>query len=185
MCDLATVRNRRLIQSLVVGAICASACGTDSAQPTAPTTPIHRALALTMSGALAGPYEVSEQDNDPTVCGGGLFDDPHGLSFVLHGVIRGVTDRDYSVVGLNFAVHRYTKPGTFAVGSFPDGAASQPAVASVAREITARNIVTWVSGSGSVVVDSGAGGGTLDLRLHSANGLADLGVAGTWKCPIT
>jgi hypothetical protein len=148
------------------------------------TTPPHRETQLTMSGAIAGLFQVVEQLGDPAVCAGSLSGDPHGINYILPGQVPGVTSGDYSLIGLNFSVHRYGKSGTFSVGTFPDGTTRAPAVASVVREFSPRNIVSWISGSGSVVVDPGKRSGTLELHLDSVNGLDPLIVAGSWSCPV-
>lgn len=186
MCDvrLASIADTWLLRWLAVGVIAFSACGGDSTSPVPATTPPHRETQLTMSGAIAGPFQLSEQRGDPIICAGSLFGDPHGINYVLSGQVPGVTDGDYSLIGLSFSVHRFGKPGTFSVGTFPDGTTGAPAVASIARELTPQNIVSWISGSGSVVVDAGTRSGTLDLHLNSVNGLDPLNVAGTWSCPV-
>jgi hypothetical protein len=132
-----------------------------------------------MGGALNGSFELISQYS---ACATHLADDPRSVNYVLQGQVEETT-RDYSSLGLNFAVHGYTKPGTFAIGSYPTGSKTSPAIASLTREITPRNIVTWISGSGSLVVDAGARSGTLDLRLNSTSGLGDVTVSGPWVCP--
>jgi hypothetical protein len=136
-------------------------------------------MKIAMAGALTGPFQVLPgRDN---LCGTHLANDPHSINYVLQGHVVGAGD-DIGV-GLNFAVHHYSKPGTFAVGGYPSGSATAPAIASVVREITVRDSKTWTSGSGSLVIDAGAKSGTLDLRLNSTGALAGLNVSGAWVCP--
>jgi len=136
-------------------------------------------MKLSMSGALSGPYQVvAGKDN---LCGGRLADDPQGLNYILWGHVEGAGS-DVGV-GINFAIHRYAKPATFAVGLYPAGSTAAPAIASVTREITPREQLSWISGSGSIVVDAGTRSGTLNLHLNSTTALAELVVSGSWVCP--
>ena len=136
-------------------------------------------MKIVFAGAISGEFLVLPGSGN--LCGTHLANEPHSVNYVLGGHVAGAGD-DLGI-DINFAVHRYTKPGTFAIGAFPAGSAKAPAIASVGREITARDIKGWASGSGSVIVDGGAMSGTLDLRLNSSNGLGELDVSGVWVCP--
>jgi hypothetical protein len=136
-------------------------------------------MKIAMAGALSGPFQVLPgRDN---LCGNRLADDQRSVNYVLWGHVAGAGD-DIGVA-VNFAVHRYSTPGTFAVGAYPAGTATSPGIGSVVREISVRDMKTWISGSGSLVIDAGAKSGTLDLRLSSPAGLGELTVSGTWVCP--
>jgi hypothetical protein len=135
-------------------------------------------MKLAMSGALSGAYQV--ETSSYNACATQLPDEPHSVNYIFQGHVEGLS-RDISV-DLNFSVHRYTTPGTFTVGAYPAGSTAAPVIASVAREITAKNIPIWISGSGSLVVDAGARSGLVDLKLSSTSGLAELDVSGTWVC---
>jgi hypothetical protein len=95
---------------------------------------------LKMSGALSGAYQV--ETSLYNACATQLPDDPHSVNFIFQGHVVGVS-RDNGV-DLNFSVHRYAAPGTFKVGAYPSGSTSASAIASVAREITPKNIPVWV-----------------------------------------
>jgi hypothetical protein len=136
-------------------------------------------MKIMMAGALSGSFELVA---GPDACATHLADDPRSVNYILGGQVEETT-HDYNSLDLNFAVHGYSKPGTFAVGPYPAGSKTSPAIASLARYITPKNIVTWISGSGSLVVDVGARSGTLELRLNSTSGLGDLSVSGSWVCP--
>ena len=135
-------------------------------------------MKIVMSGAITGSYQV--ETSQYNACATQLSDDPHSVNYIFQGHVQ-VSSHDIGV-GLNFSVRRYARPGTFTVGAYPAGSAQAPAIASVVREITAKNIQSWVSGSGSLVIDIGARSGTLDLHLSSTSGLADLTVSGSWLC---
>ena len=134
-----------------------------------------------MSGALSRPFQVLADPHD-VVCAGHLADDPQAINYMFQGQAAPDTTHDIGVT-LNFAVHRYSKSGTFKVGAYPKGSPTAPAVALVVREISARDIVSWISVSGAVVVDPGARSGLIDLQLNSTSGLGTLAVVGTWVCP--
>ena len=171
------LRNGPLAQIVALAAL--TACGVSEPTSAVSPSPPVREMHIVMAGALNGSFELISQYN---ACATHLADDPRSVNYILQGYV-GETTNDYSSTGLNFAVRRYTKPGTFPVGPYPTGSQTSPAIASLVREITPQNIVTWISGSGSLVVDVGARSGTLDLRLTSTSGLGDLSVSGPWVCP--
>ena len=156
-----------------------AACGPTT--PTAAISPLPpiRAMQLTMSGELAGSYRVI-YTSGITICGFHLSDDPKSIDYILNGHVEGASP-DVGV-SLEFAVHHYSKPGAFSVGQYPTGSSDSPAIASVVREITPRNIVSWVSDAGKLVIDPGDRSGTLDIHLNSTSGLGDLSIRGTWLC---
>ncbi len=132
-----------------------------------------------MAGGIAGPF-LFESGPDQVLCASPLADDRRSVNYIFKGNIESA--RPDIGVALNFAVHGYVKPGKFSVGTYPSGSPASPAIAAVVLEITDKHIVTWVSGSGALVVDPGAHSGTLNLHLISTNGLGDLFVLGSWVC---
>lgn len=156
-----------------------AACGGPGPSATASPSPPTREMNIVVSGALSGPFQLTTSSYNS--CATHLADDPHSVNYIFEGHVEGSSpDVSFDV---NFSVRRYPGPGTFTVGAYPAGSATAPAIASVVREITARNIVSWISGSGSLVIDIGARSGKLDLHLSSASGLGELGLSGTWLCP--
>jgi hypothetical protein len=168
----------RSIKRLVVAVVLLAACGGPGPAATVSPSPPPREMKLAISGALSGADQVETSSDNR--CGTQLPDEPHSVNYIFQGHVEGLS-RDIKV-DLNFSVHRYARPGTFMVGAYPAGSITAPAIASVANEITAKNILIWISGSGSLVVDVGARSGTVDLKLSSTSGLAELDVSGTWVC---
>lgn len=179
--------NRRArLQSLLalptlMSSVVLSACGGSVASPTAHPSPPARQMEISMSGAIAGPF-LLETGADQVVCASPLTDDRRSVNYIFKGNVESA--RPDIGVALNFAVHSYVKPGMFGVGTYPSGSPESHAIAVVVLEITDKHILTWVSGSGSLVIDPGAHSGTLYLHLISSGGVGDLFVLGSWACPL-
>ena len=143
------------------------------------TPPPSREMKIAMSGALTGAYQVIDEP-DVSQCAAPMSGDRGSINYILNGHVEGVGP-DVGVQ-LQFGVEHHSSAGTYRVGPYPGGSSGFPAVVSVVREITPRNIVSWISGSGALVIDRGMRSGTLDVSLTSPTGQGDLSIAGSWLC---
>lgn len=152
-------------------------------------------MGLTFTGPIVGTLTEVKVPSRPSegspVCAGTISSDPAGANYLFVGTV-GADEPNVS-----FAIHRTAAPGSYAIGPYPDGTATAPAVVNVL--VFRAGIASWNATAGTLVIDPGGRSGTLSTDLGFAGwrrlpsrgaspppttGLSAIHLEGTWVCPV-